>query len=146
MSQQGQQSRQFHALRIVSAIYKWLAFLGWAIAVVVVVAAFVSALLNPRLYSILDAAIAAWYSVGIVSIPVAITSFIFYVISQVVGLFLSMHDHVQAIRNSHVQANQDLLEEVKRLNGLLQIQHKRMTAILEQHHRRVAHLEEERKM
>lgn len=142
MSQQ-QVRRKFRALQIVSLIYKGLAILAATVAAVIVVGATLSVLFDSRTSNIL-AAFGAIPFYGLYVAPLLIAAFIAFVISEVIGLFLSMHDHLQTLRNLQVQSNQALLEELKRTNGLLQVQFKRTTAILEQHHRRVAHLEEER--
>ena len=120
-------------MRIVSFIFRGLAYIGWASAIVLFIIAFISALTNSRLDTIGQAAASAWFIAVGPATTLAVMAFVSYAYSQIVDLFLSMHEHLKTI--SQNQRNADLLAELKRTNGLLQVQYKRLSEIHEQQHR-----------
>lgn len=137
-----QEGKDFQALRIVSLIFRGLAYLGLVSAILVFIVAFISALTNSRLSTIGQAFVSGWFTAVGPAITLTIMAFVSYVYSQIVDLFLSMHEHLKTI--SQNQGDADLLAELKRTNGLLQVQYKRLNQINEHQQRRIEQLEQAR--
>lgn len=101
---------------------KILEFLAIAIIVVPFFLFLIEGIINGRLLT------SVIFSAFLVGLQGALVGLGLYIVSQLIGDALSRHDNLKAIREGHEENNQEL----KRTNGLLNLQYRRLTALQEQ--------------